>query len=171
MIPYRQSNGVPVPPPTRPGCRIGRPCRRSVGQWRLVSGSMATIFTKIIKRELPGRVVYEDACTAAFLTIAPIRPGHTLVVPREEIDHWVDIPDELLRELWSAAGKVGRAINEVFRPRRVAALIAGLEVPHAHIHLLPVESELEIDFRLADHNPDPAALDDVAERIRAAIEE
>jgi diadenosine tetraphosphate (Ap4A) HIT family hydrolase len=130
---------------------------------------MATIFTKIINGELPGRIVYEDAHTAAFLTIAPIRPGHTLVVPRAEIDHWVDIPDELVRELWSAAATVGRAINAAFRPRRVAALIAGLEVPHAHIHLLPIESESDIDFKLADRNPDPAALDDVAERIRKAV--
>ncbi len=148
---------------------MGRPHRRSAGQWALVSGSVTTIFTKIIRRELPGRIVYEDAYTAAFLTIAPIRPGHTLVVPRAEIDHWVDIPDELQRELWSAAGTVGRAIDAVFRPRRVAALIAGLEVPHAHIHLIPIESEAEIDFRLADRNPDPAALDDVAERIRGAL--
>jgi diadenosine tetraphosphate (Ap4A) HIT family hydrolase len=130
---------------------------------------MSTVFTKIMRRELPGRIVYEDAHAAAFLTIAPIRPGHTLVVPRVEIDHWVDIPDELQRELWSAAGKVGRAINVAFRPRRVAALIAGLEIPHAHIHLVPIESEAEIDFRLADHNPDPAALDDVAKRILEAL--
>jgi diadenosine tetraphosphate (Ap4A) HIT family hydrolase len=130
---------------------------------------MATVFTKIINRELPGRIVYEDAHTVAFLTIAPIRPGHTLVVPRVEVDHWVDLPDDLQRELWSAAGTVGRAVDAAFRPRRVAALIAGLEVPHVHVHLIPIERESEIDFRLADPNPDPAALDDAADRIRKAL--
>jgi diadenosine tetraphosphate (Ap4A) HIT family hydrolase len=130
---------------------------------------MATVFTKIIKGDLPGRIVYEDAHAVAFLTVAPIRPGHTLVVPRVEVDHWVDLPDGVLRELWSAAGTVGRALDEAFRPRRVAALIAGLEVPHVHVHLIPVDSELEIDFRLADPDPDPAELDEAADHIRRAL--
>ena len=130
---------------------------------------MASVFTRIINGELPGRIVYSDDHAVAFLTIAPIRPGHTLVVPRVEIDHWIDLPDDVLRSLWSAAGVVGRAIDTAFRPRRVAALIAGLEVPHVHIHLIPIENETQIDFRLAEHNPDPAAMDAAAERIRAAL--
>ena len=130
---------------------------------------MASVFTRIINGELPGRIVYSDDHAVAFLTIAPIRPGHTLVVPRVEIDHWIDLPDDVLRNLWSAAGVVGRAIDAAFKPRRVAALIAGLEVPHVHIHLIPIENELQIDFRLADHNPDPAEMDAVAERIRAQL--
>jgi diadenosine tetraphosphate (Ap4A) HIT family hydrolase len=130
---------------------------------------MATVFTKIIKRELPGRIVYEDDDCVAFLTIAPIRPGHTLVVPRAEVDHWIDLPDELLCSLWSTARVVGRAVDAAFRPRRVAALLAGLEVPHVHVHLVPINSEREIDFALADPSPDPAALDDAADRIRRAL--
>jgi histidine triad (HIT) family protein len=129
---------------------------------------MASVFTRIIAGEIPGRIVYSDEHAVAFLTIAPIRPGHTLVVPRLEVDHWVDLPDDVLRNLWTAARTVGRAIDVAFRPRRVAALIAGLEVPHVHIHLIPIESETQIDFRLADHSPDPAVLDEAAERIRAA---
>ncbi|WP_462202462.1 HIT family protein [Frankia sp. CcWB3] len=130
---------------------------------------MSSVFTRIINGELPGRIVYSDEHVVAFLTIAPIRPGHTLVVPRTEIDHWIDLPDDLQVALWSAAATVGRAIDAAFRPRRVAALVAGLEVPHVHVHLLPIEDETQIDFRLADHNPDSAELDAVAERIRAAL--
>lgn len=130
---------------------------------------MATLFTKIIRRELPGRIVYEDDDCVAFLSIAPIRPGHTLVVPRVEVDHWIDLPDDLLRSLWSAAGTVGRAVDAAFQPKRVAALLAGLEVPHVHVHLIPINSEREVDFALANHQADAAALDDAAERIRRAF--
>ena len=132
---------------------------------------MATLFTKIIQRELPGRIVYEDDDCVAFLTVAPIRPGHTLVVPRAEVDHWIDLPDVLLRSLWSAAGVVGRAIDAAFSPRRVAALIAGLEVPHVHVHLIPIDSEREVDFALAKPDTEPAALDADAERIRRALDD
>ncbi|WP_041939636.1 MULTISPECIES: HIT family protein [Frankia] len=130
---------------------------------------MPSVFTRIINGELPGRIVYSDEYTVAFLTIAPIRPGHTLVVPRAEIDHWIDLPDDVQTALWTAAATVGRAIDAAFRPRRVAALVAGLEVPHVHVHLLPIENESQIDFTLADHDPDSAELDAVAERIRAAV--
>lgn len=130
---------------------------------------MASVFTRIINGELPGRIVYSDEHAVAFLTIAPITVGHTLVVPRAEVDHWIDVPDDLLRNCWSAARTVGRAIDTAFKPRRVAALLAGLEVPHMHIHVLPIESESEIDFRLANRSPDPAVMDDAAERIRAAL--
>lgn len=132
---------------------------------------MASVFTRIINGELPGRIVYSDEASVAFLTIVPIRPGHTLVVPRLEIDHWIDLPDEVVRAVWSAAATVGRAIDTVFRPRRVAAMLAGLEVPHAHIHLIPIESESQLSFSLAQQDPDPAELDDTAERLRAALAE
>jgi histidine triad (HIT) family protein len=130
---------------------------------------MPSIFTRIINGELPGRIVHEDEYAVGFLTVAPIRPGHTLVVPRLEIDHWIDLPDDVQRALWSTSATVGRAIDAAFRPRRVAALIAGLEVPHVHVHLIPIDDEAQIDFRLADHQPAPGDLDAVAERIRAAL--
>jgi diadenosine tetraphosphate (Ap4A) HIT family hydrolase len=119
---------------------------------------MPSVFTRIITGELPARIVHEDDHTVAFLTIAPIRPGHTLVVTRLEVDHWIDLPPD-----------VGRAIDAEFRPRKVAALLVGLEVPHVHVHLIPIDAESQIDFRLADPSPDPAALDEVADRIRAHL--
>lgn len=130
---------------------------------------MPSVFTRIINRELPARIVAEDARTVSFLTIAPLRPGHTLVVPRLEVDHWIDLPADELAALWESAARVGRAVDAVFRPRKVAALLAGLEVPHVHIHLIPIDSEAEIDLRRADHSPDPAELDDTAARLRAEL--
>ncbi|HEY0560757.1 MAG TPA: HIT family protein [Frankiaceae bacterium] len=130
---------------------------------------MASVFTRIIDGELPGRFVHADDRTVAFLTVAPLRPGHTLVVPRVEVDSWLDLPEEDHAALWRTARLVGGAIQQVWRPRRVAALVLGLEVPHVHVHLVPIDSESEIDFSRADPHPDPAMLDDAAERIRAAL--
>lgn len=130
---------------------------------------MASVFTRIINGELPARIVDSDEHTVSFLTIAPVRPGHTLVVPRIEVDHWIDLPADVLTGLWTSAARLGRAIHEEFRPRRVAALILGLEVPHVHIHLIPIDSEAQVDFSQADHSPDPAVLDEVADRIRARV--
>jgi diadenosine tetraphosphate (Ap4A) HIT family hydrolase len=128
-----------------------------------------SIFTKIINGELPGRFVYRDDEVVAFLTIAPVRPGHTLVVPIQEIDSWLDIPDSLRDRLFAVSQKVGAAIDRAFRPKKVAVLLLGLEVPHAHIHLLPIDSESQVDFSKADNAADPAALDEAAERIRAEL--
>jgi diadenosine tetraphosphate (Ap4A) HIT family hydrolase len=128
-----------------------------------------SVFTRIINGELPGRFVYEDDQVVAFLTIAPIRPGHTLVVPRLEIDSWLDLPGDLRDRLFAVSQQVGAAIDRAFRPSKVAALLLGLEVPHVHVHLLPIDSEAEVDFARADHAATPAALDDAAERIRAEL--
>lgn len=131
---------------------------------------MATIFSSIIAGELPGRFVHQDDQAVAFLTISPIRPGHTLVVPRAEIDHWLDLPPDLNAHLFGVAQMVGKAINRAFQPRRVALVVAGLEVPHAHLHLVPIDSESQLSFQLADSDPDPAALDDAAARIRTELQ-
>jgi diadenosine tetraphosphate (Ap4A) HIT family hydrolase len=128
-----------------------------------------SIFTKIINGELPGRFVYRDDDVVAFLTIAPVRPGHTLVVPVQEIDSWLDLPDQLRDRLFAVSQRVGAAIDRAFRPQKVAVLLLGLEVPHAHVHLLPIDSEAQVDFSRADHSADPAALDEAAERIRAEL--
>ena len=130
---------------------------------------MATLFTKIIEGDIPGRFVWRDDRAVAFLTIAPITPGHTLVVPVDEIDHWVDLPVDLAAHLMQVARTVGRAQMAAFSPRRVGMIIAGLEVPHCHLHLVPIEAEADLSFSRADHDPDPAALDDAAERLRAAL--
>lgn len=130
---------------------------------------MASVFTKIIDGELPGRFVYSDDQVVAFLTIAPLRPGHTLVVPRREVADWLELSESELQALWSACRTVGQAIDEVFSPQRVAALLLGLEVPHVHVHLVPIDSEAEVRFDRADPNPDQRMLDDAQQRIRAAL--
>lgn len=130
---------------------------------------MSTLFTKIIDGDLPGRFVYRDEICVAFLTIAPICPGHTLVVPRLEVDHWVDLPDEIAGHLAIVARKVGAAQMRAFDAERISLIIAGLEVPHTHLHVLPIKSEADIDFRKADTNVDPAELDAVAEALRTAL--
>lgn len=130
---------------------------------------MASVFTKIIDGELPGRFVHRDERCVAFLSIAPLQPGHTLVVPIEEIDHWVDAPPELNAHLMTVAQRVAVAQQEVFSPVKVGMMIAGLEVPHLHIHVVPIRGVHDLDFANADANPDPAALDDAAQRLRAAL--
>lgn len=130
---------------------------------------MPTIFTRIITGEWPGRFVYRDDRCVAFLSIAPLQPGHTLVVPIDEIDHWIDAPPELNAHLMSVAQLVGHAQQQAFSPTKVALIIAGLEVPHLHLHVVPMQSEADLHFANADPSPDPAALDDAAERIRSAL--
>jgi histidine triad (HIT) family protein len=130
---------------------------------------MASIFTRIIEGELPGRFVWRDDRCVAFLTIAPTAVGHTLVVPIEEVDHWVDLPADLASHLWEVAAHVGRAQRAAFSPRRVGVLIVGDEVPHTHLHLVPMNRLSEMDLATADQSPDPAVLDDAADRLRAAL--
>lgn len=132
---------------------------------------MPTLFTRIIDGEIPGRFVWRDERAVVFLTIAPIRPGHALVVPRAEVDHWLDLDPELVAHLTQVAQLVGRAQVAAFSPERVGLIIAGLEVPHTHLHVIPIESEADLDFAKADHAADPDALDDVAERLRSALRE
>jgi histidine triad (HIT) family protein len=132
---------------------------------------MATIFTRIIDGEIPGRFVWRDDRAVCFLTTNPITTGHALVVPIEEVDHWVDLDEDLARHLMSVAHRVGAAQMHAFRPARVGMMIAGLEVPHTHLHVLPIASEGDLDFAKADLSPAPGALDDAAERLRAALRE
>ena len=130
---------------------------------------MATIFTRIIDGELPGRFVWKDDVAVAFLTIEPLSPGHTLVVPRDEIGHWVDLEPDLAAHLTRVAQAIGRAQMDAFAPPRVALLIVGEEVPHVHLHVVPMHTLADISFANADRNADPALLDEAAERIRAAL--
>ena len=130
---------------------------------------MATLFTKIIEGEIPGRFVWRDPRAVAFLTIAPIAPGHTLVVPVDEVDHWIDLDADLAAHLMDVARRIGRAQMQAFTPARIGMIIAGLEVPHCHLHLIPIDTEADLSFARADHSPDPAALDAAADRLRAAL--
>ena len=130
---------------------------------------MPTLFTRIIDGEIPGRFVWKDEHCVAFLTIAPIRPGHTLVVPREEIDHWVDAPEALAAHLFTTAQKVASGIQSAFPCTKIGLMAAGLEVPHLHLHLTPIDEIRDMDFARQDSKADPAALDEAAARIRAAL--
>lgn len=131
--------------------------------------SSPTLFTRIINRELPGRFVWEDDVCVAFLTIAPIQPGHTLVVPRAEVEHWLDLDERTWAHLNRVSRIVGRAIQEVWRPEKVGVMLAGLEVPHVHVHLLPIWSVEDLSLARAEPNADPAELDADADRIRQAL--
>lgn len=130
---------------------------------------MATLFTMIIEGDIPGRFVWRDDRAVAFLTIAPIAPGHVLVVPIDEVDHWIDLEPDLAAHLMGVARVVGRAQMRAFSPTRVGMIIAGLEVPHCHLHLIPIDSEADLSFAKADPDPAPADLDDAADRLRAAL--
>lgn len=132
---------------------------------------MATLFTKIINGELPGRFVWRDDRAVGFLSINPMGPGHTLVVPREEVDHWVDADDELLAHLYQVCHRIAAGVRAVWQPPRVALVIAGFEVPHLHLHVYPAWKLDDFDFRNAQRDPDPAELDRNAEALRAALRE
>jgi len=130
---------------------------------------MASVFTKIIQGEIPGRFVYKDDRCVAFLTIAPLKPGHTLVVPREEVDHWIDLPPELAAHLMVVSRHVGRAIQAGFKPTKVAITILGLEVRHTHIHVVPINAESDMHFERQDHNAKSEDLDAAARKIRTEL--
>jgi histidine triad (HIT) family protein len=130
---------------------------------------MATIFTRIIDGELPGTFVWRDDVCVAFLSINPIREGHTLVVPRAEVDHWTDLDPEVNAHLMRVSQQVAQAQQRVFSPARVGLMIAGLEVPHVHLHVIPIDGMGDLDFGNADTSPDPAALDAAAARLRDAL--
>jgi histidine triad (HIT) family protein len=130
---------------------------------------MPTIFTRIIDGELPGRFVWRDATCVAFLSINPLRPGHTLVVPRVEVDHWLDLDPSVNAHLVAVAQTIGRAQMDAFAPTRIGLMVAGLEVPHVHLHVVPMDDVHDLDFANAASAPDPAALDDAAARIRDAL--
>ena len=108
---------------------------------------MATLFTRIIEGEIPSYRVAEDAEFYAFLDINPVQPGHTLVVPRQEVDYVFDIEDDLLGRMMVFAKQVARQIQTVTKCRKVAVLVLGLEVHHAHIHLVPINAEGDIDLK------------------------
>ena len=131
---------------------------------------MATIFTQIIEGKLPGRFVWKDDVCVVFLSIQPLRPGHCLVVPRQEVDHWIDLDPSTLAHLIETAQGTGRAQMAGFKPVRIGMMVAGLEVPHCHIHVVPIRGLHDLDLANKDPNPDPAKLDQAAETIRRELQ-
>ncbi|TNC21542.1 HIT family protein [Amycolatopsis alkalitolerans] len=132
---------------------------------------MPTLFSRIINGELPGQIVWRDEVVAAFLSINPMGPGHTLVVPRAEVDHWIDADDELLAHMHRVGHRLGEAIHAVWSPPRVGVLIAGFEVPHLHLHVFPAWRMADLEISKAQQNPDPAELAKNAESLRRALRE
>lgn len=132
---------------------------------------MSTVFSKIIAGDIPGRIVYKDDTVAAFLTIEPVAYGHTLIVPVEEIDKWTDIPAGLWAHMNEVAQNVGKVIVEKFDAERAGYLIAGFEVPHAHIHVFPANdmSGYSLANALRADDTDPAKMDAAAETIREGL--
>jgi diadenosine tetraphosphate (Ap4A) HIT family hydrolase len=128
-----------------------------------------TIFSRIIAGEIPGRFLWRDDRAVAFLDVRPLSPGHTLVVPVAEIDEWTDLDAETAAHLMTVAHAVGTAQKQVFTPPRVGLMIAGFEVPHVHVHVMPVQSMQQFDFAKANPSPDPADLDAQADALRAAL--
>jgi histidine triad (HIT) family protein len=130
---------------------------------------MASVFTMIIDGQLPGRFVYSDDVCVALLSINPLSLGHTLVVPRVEVDHWIDLDEDTVAHLHVVGARVGRAIQRAFSPVRVGTAIAGFEVPHTHLHVFAADSMAAFDWARAQSNPDPDVLDGAADRIRQAL--
>jgi len=130
---------------------------------------VASLFSRIMQGELPGRFVWSDERCVAFLTIAPLRPGHVLVVPRDEIDDWTGVDDDLLTGLMLVAKRVGAAQQSAFDAPRTGLIVAGFEVPHLHLHVFPSWGIDDFDFDEVDHSPDPAELDAAADALRQAL--
>ncbi|HUW04600.1 MAG TPA: HIT family protein [Acidimicrobiales bacterium] len=130
---------------------------------------MATLFTKIINGEIPGRFVWRDERAVAFLTIAPLADGHVLVVPIAEVDHWIDLDRDDAAHLMGVSQHIGKVLQRTFEPLKVGVMIVGEEVPHTHIHLIPFRSLAQLDFANADTSPDPEHLDGIAEQIRTGL--
>lgn len=129
---------------------------------------MPSIFSRIVAREIPAHILLEDDEFLAFLDVRPIRQGHTLVIPKAEIADVFDLPDPLLAGLLPFARPVAKAIQEVTGAQRVGMAVIGLEVPHAHVHLVPIDELYDIDFRRAAP-ADDEELAAMAERIRSAL--
>jgi len=131
---------------------------------------MATIFTRIVNNEIPCYKVAEDEHYLAFLDINPLQEGHTLVIPKKEVNYIFDIDDDLHAGLWNFARKIGKAIGKVVPCQRIGITVIGLEVPHAHIHLIPLKTMYDMDFRRPKLTFTPEEFNQIAKKIADAIE-
>lgn len=129
-----------------------------------------SVFSKIAAGEIPGYTCAADEKFYAFLDINPLVKGHTLVIPRREIDYIFDMEDEELAEFHVFAKKVAKALKSAFPCVKVAEVVLGLEVPHAHIHLIPMNSEADVDFRKEKLSFAAEEMQAIAEKIRNAFE-
>ena len=130
---------------------------------------MATIFTRIIQGEIPCYKIAESETYFAFLDINPLARGHTLVIPKQETDYYFDLEDELIAGMQVFAKKVAHAIDSVMDCKRVGVVVLGLEVPHAHIHLIPINSLHDTEFSRPKLKLSPEEFEEIAEKIRSAM--
>lgn len=124
-----------------------------------------TLFSKIIEGQIPGTFVYRDEHCVVFMTISPITTGHSLVVPIQEIDQWTDLPQTLNEHLFKVANIIGNATKCAFECERIALVIAGYEIPHCHLHVIPSNSMADLEFANARTNVDRTELEQAANRI------
>lgn len=129
---------------------------------------MSTVFEKIISGEWPGRFAWTDDVCVAIATIEPTAPGHMLVVPREPWDKWTDLPEEVAAHVFTVASRIGRAQEVAFDVPRSGVVIAGFEVPHTHLHVIPLRSETDLNLALA-RPAEAGALDEATRRVREAL--
>lgn len=130
---------------------------------------MASIFSRIIDGDIPSRMLWEDEHCVAFLDVRPLAPGHVLVVPHQETDQWTDLGPSSAAHLIEVSHAIGRAQMNVFSPERIGLVIAGFEVPHAHMHVVPINGMGDLDFALANPNPDQAELDTQLVELRSEL--
>ena len=130
---------------------------------------MTTIFTRIIRGEIPGTFVYKDEACVAFMSINPLADGHVLVVPKDEVDHWVDLSPYLSSHLFEVSHKISRALQNAFPCERVGLIIAGYEVNHCHIHLVPTTDMSQLNFANAATTVQRETLETNAEKIKTAL--
>ena len=132
---------------------------------------MSTIFTRIVKGEIPSYKVAESEDFYAFLDINPLAKGHTLVIPKKEVDYIFDVEDELYKELFLFAKKAGKAIERVIPCKRIGIIVFGLDVPHAHIHLIPINKASDMSFESPKLSLEKEEFEAIAARIREAFEQ
>lgn len=138
--------------------------------WTAYDGSpMPSVFTLIINGDLPGHFVWSDEVCVGFLSINPLAAGHTLVVPRTEVDHWLDLPTETSAHLMTVAHHIGKAQQAVWAPERVGMIIAGFEVPHTHVHVFGMNAMGDMDFANAATEVDHTQLAGFATQIRDSL--
>lgn len=129
---------------------------------------MSTIFSKILSGEIPCHKIAEDDRFFAFLDIRPVKPGHTLVIPKEEIDYIFDLDDKLLGDIMLFSRRIAKALEQVVPCKKVGIMVAGLEVPHAHVHLIPFHAIPDLSFSNARES-DPDELADIAAKVREQL--
>jgi diadenosine tetraphosphate (Ap4A) HIT family hydrolase len=130
---------------------------------------MPSIFTKIIAGEMPGHFIWKDDVCVGLMTIAPLQPGHAMVVPRAEVDSWTDLEPDVMKHLIGVAQAIGRALDRAYQPEKVGLVILGLEVRHVHLHVSCIWKPTDLDFGNAKANTPPEAIAREADVLRTAL--